>query len=125
MITAVSALVVALAGGAGAVARYLLDGAVQDRTSGSFPLGTLVVNVLGSFLLGVFAGLDWYHGLGGHPSAVLETGLCGGFTTWSTASWESIRLLETGRVRQAGLQAVGGVCVALLAGAAGIALASL
>jgi CrcB protein len=117
--------VVAITGGLGAVGRYVLDGWVQDRTAGSFPLGTLVVNVTGSLLLGLFTGLSWYHGLGGRASAVLDTGLCGGFTTWSTASWESVRLLETGLPRQAGLQAVGGLCVALAAAAAGIALATL
>jgi CrcB protein len=123
--TVALAVVVALAGGAGAVARYVLDGAVQDRTSGTFPWGTLAVNVTGSFVFGFVTGLAWYHGLGGRASAVLETGLCGGFTTWSTASWESVRLLETGLLKQAGVQAVGGLCVALLAAASGMAIAAL
>lgn len=118
-------LIVATAGGAGAVGRYLLDGAVQDRTSGTLPWGTLVVNVTGSFLLGLLTGLARYHGLGGRASAVLDVGLCGGFTTWSTAAWESLRLLEVGLTKQAGLQAVGGLCVALAAGAAGLSLAAL
>lgn len=119
------ALVVAIAGGVGALARYLLDGAVQDRTSGTFPWGTLVVNVSGSLLLGFFTGLAWYHGLGGRAADVLDVGACGGFTTWSTASWQSVRLLETGFSKQAGLQAVGGLGVALVAAAAGMAIAAL
>lgn len=119
------AVVVTIAGGSGALARYLIDGMVQDRTSGPFPWGTLAVNVSGSLLLGFFTGLAWYHGLGGHASSVLDIGLCGGFTTWSTASWESVRLLETGFTRHAGYQAVGGLCIALAAGGAGIALAAL
>lgn len=113
-------LAVALAGGAGAVARVLVDRAVRARTPGTFPWGTLVVNVTGSFVLGVLTGLAWHHGLGGRLGAVLGTGLCGGFTTWSTASWESVRLLELGLSAQAAGKAVGGLCVALGAAAVGM-----
>jgi CrcB protein len=92
----VLALVVGLAGGTGAVARYLLDGTVQDRTSGLFPFGTLTVNVIGSFVLGVVAGVVLRHGWPGTFESIVGTGLCGGFTTWSTASWEIVRLVEEG-----------------------------
>jgi CrcB protein len=92
----VLALVVGLAGGTGAVARYLLDGAVQDRTSGLFPFGTFTVNVIGSFVLGLVAGVVLRHGWPGPLESIVGIGLCGGLTTWSTASWETVRLIEEG-----------------------------
>jgi len=118
------ALVVAGAGGLGAVARFLADGAVQDRTSGPFPYGTFVVNVVGSFVLGLVAGAVWYHGAGDRLDAVAGAGLCGGFTTWSTASWESVRLAESGYLRQAAAFTLGGLVAALAAAIAGLALAA-
>jgi fluoride exporter len=81
------ALIVGGAGSVGAVARFLTDGAVQDRNSGSFPLGTFTVNVVGSFILGLVTGLAWYHGLGGRAHAVIGVGFCGAFTTWSSVTW--------------------------------------
>lgn len=119
------ALAVALAGGAGAVARYVVDGLVQDRVSGPFPWGTTVVNVSGSLALGLLTGLAWYHGAPSQVDTVVGTGLCGGLTTWSTASWETVRLVEGGFHRQAITYGLGALLVAILAAAAGIALASL
>lgn len=115
-------LVVAGAGGLGAVARFLADGAVQDRTSGPFPYGTLAVNVAGSFVLGLIAGAVWYHGAGSRLDAVAGAGLCGGFTTWSTASWESVRLAESGYLAHAAAFTLGGLAAALAAAVAGVAL---
>jgi CrcB protein len=88
------AIVVGVAGAFGAVGRYLLDGAVQDRTEGIFPFGTLAVNVVGSVILGLVAGLVLRHGVSSHLESVIGTGFCGGLTTWSTASWETVRLAE-------------------------------
>ena len=119
------ALAVALAGGVGAVARYVVDGLVQDRVFGPFPWGTTVVNVTGSLVLGFLTGLAWYHGAPARLDAVLGTGLCGGLTTWSTASWETVRLVESGLHRQAMAYGVGALAVALLAAGAGMGLASL
>ena len=118
------ALLVGLAGGVGAVARYVTDGVVQARTGGDFPWGTLVINTVGSFVLGLVTGLLWYHGLGGRARLVIGVGLCGGFTTFSTAAWESVRLAEEGRWAQAGAQTFGGLAVALAAAVAGIAVAA-
>jgi fluoride exporter len=119
------ALVVGLFGAVGTVLRYLADGAVGDRVGGPFPWGTLSVNVAGSLVLGLLIGLTWYHGLAEHWRIALGTGLCGGFTTWSTASWETVRLAEEGLWHHAVSYALGGLALALGAGAAGIALASL
>jgi fluoride exporter len=90
------ALAVGLAGAGGAVARYLVDGAVQDRVSGLFPFGTLTVNVAGSLVLGLLVGFTLSHTGGTTARTVVGTGFCGGLTTWSTASWETVRLAEEG-----------------------------
>jgi fluoride exporter len=116
------ALVVGLAGGIGSASRYLIDGVVQGRTGGVFPFGTLTVNVIGSFLLGLLTGLALYHGLANAPKAVLGAGFCGGLTTWSTASWETVRLAEEGAHGKAAVNAVGGLAISIAAAAAGIAV---
>jgi CrcB protein len=118
------AIVVGLAGGVGATLRYLVDGAVQDRVSGPFPCGTLTINVAGSLILGFLAGMLWYHGLSDHLKAVLGIGFCGGLTTWSTASWESVRLVEDRLFRQAFIYTFGGMALAVLAAITGMALAA-
>ena len=119
------ALAVALAGSVGAVARFLTDGAVQDRSTGTFPFGTLTVNCAGSLILGAVTALAWYHGLGGRAHAVVGVGFCGAFTTWSSVSWETVRLAEDGLGRQALLNLVGGVAAALAAAGVGIVVVAL
>ena len=112
-----------LVGGAiGAPARYLVDGAVEDRRHGPFPWGTFVVNVTGSFVLGVVTGLALYHGLGPVPRAALGTGFCGAYTTYSTFSYETMRLLEDGDVRRAAGNALGGIALGLVAAGLGLAV---
>jgi fluoride exporter len=119
------ALVVAAAGGAGAVARALLIHHIGIRRSDPLPLGTMVVNASGSIVLGVLTGLALYHGLGPHVLAVAGVGFCGGYTTWSTASWESVHLVQTGHRRAALVYTLGSLAVCLAAAAAGIGLAGL
>lgn len=110
------ALVVAGAGAVGAGARYLLDGFVQDRTSGVFPFGTLTVNVLGSCLLGLLTALALHH-VGSEARTILGVGFCGGLTTWSTATWETVRLVEEGELRTAREFVLANLGVSLAAGA--------
>jgi len=93
---------VAVLGGVGAVARFGLDGQVGARFSGAFPYGTLGVNVLGSFVLGLLVGV----GLRGSAELLLETGLIGAFTTFSTWMFESHRLAEDGQLRLGALNVV-------------------
>ena len=100
MSPAASAAFVA-AGGGGAVARFLLDRAVVDRTRGVFPWGTLVINVTGSLLLGLITGLALHHGLSKSAKIVLGTGFCGAYTTFSTFSFETVRLIEEGALTEA------------------------
>jgi len=119
------ALLVAAAGGVGATLRALLIHHVGVRRRDPLPLGTLVVNASGSLLLGLLTGLSLYHGLGSHTLAVAGIGLCGGYTTWSTASWETIHLLHTGHRTEAVVYTLGGLAVCLAAAAAGIGLMAL
>ena len=102
--------------------RYLVDGFVQSRVEGVFPWGTLVVNVSGSLLLGLVTGLAVYHGLGNLPRAAVGTGFCGAYTTFSTFSFETVRLVEEGSLAEAGLNAFAGVAVGLLAAGLGLAI---
>jgi CrcB protein len=115
------ALLVAVAGGVGAVLRALIIHHVGLRRADPLPVGTLVVNASGSFVLGILTGLALYHGLGGHSLAVAGVGLCGGYTTWSTASWETIHLLHTGHRAEA----IGALALCLGAAAAGLAFMAL
>ena len=116
------ALLVAAAGGAGAVLRALLIHHIGLRRGDPLPVGTLVVNASGSFALGVLTGLSLYHGLGAHWLAVTGAGLCGGYTTWSTASWETIHLVHTGHRAEAVVYTAGGLLVCLAGAAAGLGL---
>ena len=112
---------VALAGGAGAALRLYLDGAIRERWGSFLPWGTLSINVAGSFGLGLLAGLA----TGVLPAEwllVLGTGLMGGFTTFSTASVETVRLLQAGRVAAALVNGLGMLLAAVAAAAAGYGL---
>jgi CrcB protein len=119
------ALLVAVAGGGGAVLRALVIHHVGLRRDDPLPLGTLVVNVSGSFVLGLLTGLVSYHGIGPHVLAVLGTGLCGGYTTWSTASWETLHLVHTGHPRMAVVSTAACLVGCLAAAGAGLGLMAL
>jgi CrcB protein len=86
---------VGLVGGVGAIARFLLDGAVAGRLGREFPYGTLVVNLSGAFALGVLVGAT----LDDNTYRVVGTGLIGAYTTFSTWALESHRLGEDGELR--------------------------
>jgi len=105
---------VAAGGLAGSVARYWLGGAVQ-RYADYFPLGTLAVNVAGSFLLGLIMTLSIERGaLGANTRLLLSVGFCGAFTTMSTFSYETLALLRDGEAALA-LANVGGTLAACCA----------
>ena len=116
---------VILAGAVGAPARYLVDSWVARRVSGPFPWGTFAINVTGSFVLGVVTGLTLYHGLSAFPKAVVGTGFCGAYTTFSTFSYETVRLVEEGSVGAAVRNVVASVVVGLLAAVAGLGLTAI
>jgi fluoride exporter len=112
-----------LAAAVGAPLRYVVDQAIQQRWPGAFPAGTLTVNVTGSLLLGLLTGLAAHHGLPAQVVTVLGTGLLGAYTTFSTFSYETVRLLEDGAVAEAGLNVGGSLALGLAAAAAGLGLA--
>ena len=114
---------VAVAAASGAVARYLIDRAVQQRHESVLPWGTFVVNVSGAFLLGLVTGLSLHHGLSHDNLEILGTGVLGGYTTWSTFAWESFALTEQGVVRAAAVNVSGSIVTGLAAAAAGLGLA--
>jgi fluoride exporter len=111
-----------LAGGGGAIARYALDSALQTRWRIAFPVGTLLINVTGSLLLGVVTGLVIAHGAATDLRAIVGTGFCGGYTTFSAASLETVRLAEHRRWAACAGYAGGSLLLALLAASAGLAL---
>jgi len=113
-------LLLALLGGVGAAARYLMDDLVNRRWTGRFPLATLLVNVSGSFVIGLLAvtvGPAW-------PQiyAIGATGFCGGYTTFSTATLEAVRLDREGAWRQAGVASAGHLLLCVIAAALGAGL---
>jgi CrcB protein len=113
---------VAIAGGAGAGTRYLLDSAVRARLRIEFPVGTLLINVTGSFVLGIIAGLVIAHGASSRWRDIAGTGFLGGYTTFSAASVETVRLAEQRRWRECIGYATGSLVLALLAAGAGLAV---
>ena len=116
---------VGLAGSVGAAARFVADGTIRARLPSRLPVGTLVINLTGSLLLGLLTGMVVFHHTATVLTLVAGTGFCGGFTTFSTASFETVRLLQQGEFGAAGVNlgvTVGGT---VAAAAAGMALAAL
>jgi CrcB protein len=113
---------IALAAGLGAVLRYVVDQLVQHRTRSDFPYGTVIVNITGSFLLGLVTGLAVHHGLAATPTLIIGTGLAGGYTTLSTWAWETVALAETGELLEATLNTVGSFVAGLAAALIGLVL---
>jgi CrcB protein len=115
---------VAVGGAIGGVARYLLGAFIQDRVSMALPVGTLVINVVGSLLLGLFVqlGLDT-SAFSPEVRLFLTTGLCGGFTTFSTFTFETYRLIEDEQYGTAGAYIAASVVLSLLGCALGMGAA--
>ncbi|MGO4534986.1 fluoride efflux transporter CrcB [Leifsonia sp. 2MCAF36] len=123
--TALLVVAVAAAGGVGAVTRLVFDGALRSWLRAGFPIGTTIINVTGSFLLGLVTGLALVHGLPPEWRAVLGTGFLGGYTTFSTASYETVRLAQQRRYRAALVNGVGMLALALAAAGLGLWLGQL
>ena len=94
-------LLIALGGAAGSLLRYSLGGAVQRLSASGFPVGTLVVNVSGCFIIGVLVRQFMNMQLSPELRALLIVGFCGGFTTFSTFSAETLGLIEGGEYARA------------------------
>ncbi len=115
---------VALGSAIGGVARYLLGGWIQQRTGSSFPVQTLFINVSGSFLLGFLQryGLETTV-LSPEVRTMLTIGFCGGYTTFSTFSYETVRMLEDADWYRAALYTGLSVALTVAAAVAGIGVA--
>lgn len=88
-------LLVALGGGIGSALRFLISKFIQENIGGTFPFATMTVNVIGCLLIGLFYGLSARGKLYNEPTkALFTTGLCGGFTTFSTFCNENMSLLK-------------------------------
>src|SRR5881227_1263791 len=94
-------LYIALGGAAGSLLRYSLGGAVQRLSASGFPMGTLMVNVSGCFIIGVLVRQFMNMQLSPELRALLIVGFCGGFTTFSTFSAETLGLIEGGEYARA------------------------
>ena len=112
-----------VAGAVGALARFMLDSSFKRRWQSPFPWATVAINVTGSLLLGLLAGLVLFRGQSAIWQIVIGTGFCGGYTTFSTASFETVRLIQQGRRVLALVNAVGSLVCSVVACAAGFALA--
>ncbi|MEV0533360.1 fluoride efflux transporter CrcB [Kitasatospora sp. NPDC050463] len=108
----------------GAPLRYLTDRAVQARHDSVFPWGTFTVNVAGCLVLGLVTGAVAAGAASSHVQLLLGTGLCGALTTYSTFSYETLRLAGGGAGRYALANVVGSVAAGLAAVYAGAELAS-
>lgn len=119
-------LLIALGGALGSVCRYLLGSVVQRSTHAEFPLGTLVVNILGCLAIGaIFRLIPPVAPRGSPTSALLIVGFCGGFTTFSAFSLETIGLLTGGEWLKAVVYVGLSVLVCLAATAIGLRLGGL
>ena len=120
---AVRLLLVLAGGGLGSAARYLVGVWMRTRFGEAFPWGTVTVNVVGSFLIGVIAALaDDHATFGPNVRLFLIVGVLGGFTTFSSFALETVRLVEEQEPLRALLNVVGSLALTLLAAVLGLAV---
>jgi CrcB protein len=111
-------LLVALGGALGSVARFGLGQVITARYGDTFPIATLVINVTGSFLIGFFATLTGTSGpwpLSNTARLFFMVGICGGYTTFSSFSLQSLMLIRNGQILAASLNAILSVVLCLIA----------
>lgn len=109
-------LLIGFAGALGAITRYWIEGVVNRRYAGVFPLGTFVVNISGALLLGlVFTLMTERFMVSPQTRSAIAIGFIGAYTTFSTLSYETMRLLEDGAYLVGGLNAIGSVVIGLVA----------
>ena len=111
-------LFLAIGGTAGTLLRYLLSGFVSNLTKGIFPYGTLVINLIGAFLIGIFWGMSARFEFSYEIKVFLFIGILGSFTTFSTYTLETINLFQDGEIKLAALNLIisnlGGLILVIL-----------
>ncbi len=112
-----------LFGAAGAASRFIVDASVKRRWSSRFPWATFSINATGSFLLGLVAGAVLFRHQPVAWQTIIGTGFCGGYTTFSTASFETVRLAEQKLRVMALVNALGSLVTSVAVCGAGLALA--
>lgn len=113
------------AGGVGSALRLVVDGTVKAHTRTTFPIGTMIINVTGALLLGFVTEIAFRDILPDTWRLIIGTGLLGGYTTFSTASFESVRLIQQRRYLPALANTLGMLTLAIAAALAGAALGTL
>src|SRR5512132_1110423 len=113
-------LLIALGGAVGSLLRYLLGGVVQRMSASGFPIGTMFVNISGCFLIGILLRQFLNMQLSPELRALLIVGFCGGFTTFSTFSAETVGLIEGGEYTRAAGYVILSVTLCLVATLAGM-----
>lgn len=109
-------LLIAAGGGLGALARYVAGSAIMERFGGRFPLGTMLVNISGSFLIGLLMSLlSGSQRFGPNWRLFLVVGILGGYTTFSSFEWETFTTMRDGGYWMAALNVVGSVALGLVA----------
>ncbi|MCX4911069.1 fluoride efflux transporter CrcB [Streptomyces sp. NBC_00878] len=116
-------VLVIVGGMVGAPLRYLTDRAVQSRHDSVFPWGTFTVNVVGCLILGTLTGVAAGGAASSHLQLLFGTGLCGALTTYSTFSYETLRLAEGGARFYAAANVIASVVAGLGAAFVGVAMA--
>jgi fluoride exporter len=112
--------IIGLAGALGALARYILGRFIAERAGSQFPLGTLLINVTGAFAIGLLFAFAGRKLINPAVQGLLATGFLGGYTTFSTMSWEGVQLARGGSTRLSLLYLAGNVAFGLLAAALGL-----
>ena len=111
---------IGLAGACGALARYLLGRFVAERAGSTFPFGTLIINLSGAFFIGLLFALAARKLLSAPAQTILATGFLGGYTTYSTMSWEGVQLVRGGSTLRGVFYLGGSLGLGLLAAAMGL-----
>lgn len=116
-------LLIFVGGGLGSVCRYFLGAFIQSKAHLAFPIGTLLVNVLGCIAIGVFAKFYLHSQTSHYVRTMLVVGFCGGFTTFSTFSYETLGLINGGEWGRAGSYVLASVVACIIGTAFGFAIA--